>query len=136
MADSYRIHNKATAERVAELVRGLNVDSKQWTVTVKRYQKQRSLPQNALMWKWYTIIGNHLGYDKDEMHDVLREKFLPWTELELCGVKVKRLTSTSSDDFTVAMEAEYLSAIDRFAAQELGIILPHPEDEFYESLQR
>ena len=136
MAESYRIANKATAERVAELVRGLNVDGKQWTVTVKRYQKQRSLAQNALMWKWYTIIGNHLGYDKDEMHDVLREKFLPWELVEVCGVQRKKLTSTSGPSFTVAMEAEYLSAIDRFAAQELGLLLPHPEDEFYESLQR
>lgn len=128
----YRISNVHLAHRVADLVRSLNCEGKQWVVTIKRYRKQRTLPQNALMWKWYTIIGNELGYTKDEMHDVLREKFLPWEEVEICGVKKKKLTSTSDPSFTTTMEAEYLNHIDRFAAQELGILLPHPEDNSYD----
>lgn len=135
-AKDYRIFDSVSAQRVADLVRSLNTDGKQWVVTVKRHRKSRTLPQNALMWKWYTIIGNHLGCTKDEMHDILREKFLPWEEIDVSGFKFKRLTSTSAPSFTAAMEAEYLNQIDRFSAQDLGVLLPHPEDEFYESLQR
>ena len=135
MAD-YRIHTKEQAIRIADLVRALSVDGKQWVVTIKKYQKQRSLPANNLYWKWLTIIGNELGSTKDEMHDIFREKFLPWEEIEKCGVKVKILTSTSAEGFSSVMMSEYMGQIDRFAAQELAIILPHPEDDFYSELQR
>lgn len=99
---------------------------KAWRIEIDLLRKKRSLPQNSLMWDWYTAIGNEIGYTKDEMHDVLREKFLPWHEVEICGIKRKVLTSTSDPSFTTAMMAEYLDHIDRFAAQELGILLPHP----------
>ena len=135
MAD-YRIHTKEQAIRIADLVRALNVEGKQWVVTIKKYQKQRSLPANNLYWKWLTIIGNELGSTKDEMHDIFREKFLPWEEIEKCGVKVKILTSTSAETFSVAMMGEYMTQIDRFAAQDMAILLPHPEDDFYSELQR
>jgi len=114
------------------LLNQLAFDKHPWELIIKRYVKKRSLPQNSLMWDWYTIIGNEIGYEKDEVHDVLREKFLPWHEVEVCGIKRKVLTSTSSEDFTTAMMAEYLDKIDRFANQELGIRLPHPEDRYRE----
>ena len=69
MAD-YRIHTTEQANRIADLVRALSVEGKQWVVTIKKYQKQRSLPANNLYWKWLTIIGNEIGYSKDEMHDI------------------------------------------------------------------
>lgn len=120
--DKYR--NQVKANLIA-FIEALPAD-KAWCVEIDLLRKKRSLPQNSLMWDWYTVIGNEIGYTKDEMHDVLREKFLPWHEVEICGIKRKVLTSTSSDDFTTAMMAEYLDHIDRFAAQELGILLPHP----------
>jgi len=120
--DKYRDQVKAN---LIAYIQSLPVD-KAWRIEIDLLRKKRSLPQNSLMWDWYTAIGNEIGYTKDEMHDVLREKFLPWHEVEICGIKRKVLTSTSDPSFTTAMMAEYLDHIDRFAAQELGILLPHP----------
>lgn len=127
----YLVANIHMAHRVADIVRDLNCEGSQWDVEIKPHKKQRTHRQNSLMWKWYTIIGNELGYEKDEIHDVLREKFLPVQYVEIMGIQKKILTSTSSPDFTTAMEAEYLEKMDRFAAQDLGILLPHPEDDAY-----
>jgi hypothetical protein len=80
------------------------------------------------MWAWYTIIGNHLGYTKNEMHDILREEFLPVRCVEFKGREIHLLTSTSGKDWTVDKEAAYLSQVERFAASELGIILPRRDD--------
>lgn len=128
----YKIHDPLQARRIGALVAGLSPDAGPWEVIVRKWRKQRSHPQNSMYWQWLTIIGDELGYTKDEMHDTLREKFLPWTEVEVCGVRRKRLTSTSDPAFTTAMMTEYLNHIDRFAAQELGILLPHPEDAAYQ----
>jgi len=129
----YIIDTQTKAFSVASLVSSLNLEKK-WDVTIEPHVKRRTLAQNATMWKWYTILGNHLGYTKDEMHDIFREMFLPWSETEFYGVKKKKLTSTSDPSFTTTMESEYLSHIDRFAAQELGILLPHGNDDYYEAI--
>ena len=131
----YMIDNQTKAFSVASLISSLNL-AKKWDVTIEPHKAKRSLPQNSLLWDWYTIIGNDIGYTKDEVHDLLREMFLPWEEIELKGVKRKRLTSTSSDEFKTKHMAAYMEQIDRFAASELGIILPHPDDRMHPEYQR
>lgn len=131
----YMIDTQTKALSVAGLISSLNL-AKKWDVTIEPHKAKRSLPQNSLLWDWYTIIGNELGYTKDEVHDLLREMFLPWEEIELKGVKQKRLTSTSSDEFKTKHMSQYLDAIDRFAASELGIILPRSSDAAYDEWSR
>jgi hypothetical protein len=123
----YKVSNKQSAHKVSDLITALSPD-KQWSVEVKEWKPQRTPTQNATMWAWYTIIGNHLGYTKNEMHDILREEFLPVRCVEFKGREVHLLTSTSGKDWTVEKEAAYLSQIERFAATELGIILPRRDD--------
>lgn len=132
----YVISSRDQAARVGALVGALSVAGRPWQVTIEPFVKRRTLPQNALYWQWLTIIGDAIGYDKDEMHDVFREKFLPVEYREVLGVMRKVLTSTSSEDFTTAHMSEYMNHIERFAAQELGILLPHPEDEWLESVRQ
>lgn len=132
----YLVANVHMAHRVADLVRELNCDGKQWDVEIKPHKKQRTVRANNLYWQWLTIIGAEIGYTKDEMHDIFREKFLPVDHDEVIGIKRKRLTSTSAPDFSTAMMSEYMQQIDRFAAQELGILLPHPDDDAYTQWQQ
>lgn len=130
----YLISDELQARRVASLVSGLKIDGKPWQVTVARYVKKRTLPQNNLYWQWLTIIGNETGYDKAELHDAFRERFLPFEDVEVCGVMRRRLTSTSDPAFTTDRMTAYMTQIERFAATELGMILPHPEDDHYSEL--
>jgi len=123
----YKVSNLITAHKVAMLITALSPD-KQWKVEVTEWKPQRTLTQNATMWLWYRIIGQQLGYTDKEMHDILREEFLPVRCVEFKGREVHLLTSTSGKDWTVDKEAAYLSDIERFAATELGIMLPRRDD--------
>ena len=130
----YLVADELQARRVAALVSGLKIDGKPWQITVCRYVKKRTLPQNNLLWKWYEIIGNETGNDKQDLHDFFRERFLPWEEIDVLGKKKKVLTNTSDPKFTTDKMSAYMTNIERFAATELGMMLPHPEDDHYSEL--
>ena len=130
------LSNPKGVEYLLDIIRRLPLEKHAWDITIKRHVKQRSLPQNAMMWEWYTVIGNEIGYDKDEVHNIMRKKFLPWREVTIIGETVIILTSTSDPKFTTAHMTKYLNDIDRFAADELGILLPHPQDAHYEELAK
>lgn len=137
------------------ILEGLPLKPK-YEIEFRLYKLQRSVLQNKLYWKWITIIGNELGYTKEEMHELYKERLLipifirdneGFAEMvgavkAVRGRKMKeqadilkreiiRLTSTT--DCTTAQFAEYLTDIERDAAN-LSIILPHPDDLYWESL--
>lgn len=132
--EKFLIRSAADADAVADRIRHLPIGERPWQIEIKPYRKQRTLSQNALYWKWLEIIGADLGYDRDEIHDILREKFLPVSCETILGVTRRRLTSTSHPDFTTAMMSEYMAAIERFCATDLDIYLPHPDDEYHEKM--
>jgi len=101
-------------------------------LTIKPYRKSRSASQNALCWQWIAIIADELGYTKDEMHEVMAEKFLEPVIVEALGERIERRKSTTK--LKVAEFTEYLRDIEVFAASELGIVLPRPEDRYYEAM--
>jgi len=101
---------------------------KKWTVTVKPYVKKRTLPQNALYWKWLSVIAEETGNDKDILHDFFREKYLPVSYKNVLGAEVKVLTSTADKEFEVQMMINYMTKIECFASSELGIVLPTMAD--------
>ncbi|MCK5602159.1 recombination protein NinB [Candidatus Pacearchaeota archaeon] len=125
------IHNESDKNRAIKYIQALNID-KPWSVDIELYKKNRSLSQNKLYWKWITCIGDSIGYGRDELHAIMADKFLPNEIVEYGGKQIKKDKSTSrlnTKEFT-----EYLEKIDRFAAAELGIILPSPEDCYYEAM--
>jgi hypothetical protein len=111
----------------------LLVLEKPWEIEIKPYKKNRSLAQNKLMWEWFTVIGNDIGYTEKEMYYLMTDKFLP--EIEYTGLDgeiKKRRQGTSSlkvKEFTV-----FLEHVDRWAVSEMGIILPCPEDVYFEAM--
>ena len=85
---------------------------------LKKYVNSRSNSQNRY-YRWLlTIIANELGYDSNEVHEILRMRFLyvpeSSTMLPYCKSTSKLTTSEFSD---------YIEKIKNFAA-EYGIILP------------
>jgi hypothetical protein len=99
---------------------------------VKPFKKDRTAAQNRLMWEWLTVIGNDLGYTKDEMYEEMSDLYLPMIEMRrLNGEKREvRLTTSklNTNEFT-----DFLNNIDLFAAG-MGIRLPHPEDLMWEAM--
>ncbi len=125
-------------------------------VIVRPYKVNRSLLQNSLYWTWATVIANEFGMTKEDTHEDLKKRLLvpiyerddfqyremihSLRKLYQQGFKqestqlhdqVVRLTSTTNA--SVKQFAEYLIEIERDMAGK-GIVLPHPEDRYYESL--
>ena len=93
-----------------------------WSVEIKPYRKKRSLSQNAMYWaevnRIVKAIADFTGYDNDEVHDLLKKKFLTPTVIEIGGEVAERYTTTN---LTTTGMSDYMERVRAFAATELGI---------------
>jgi len=104
---------------------------KPWKVEVSEYRKNRSLEQNAYYWSavlptMQSFIEESRGdhYSCDEIHEYMRDDFLPHRVITIKGqAKVVRPSTASltTEEFSV-----YLEHVIHFAA-ESGIVIPAPE---------
>lgn len=90
---------------------------------------KRSIQQNKYLWKCFQIIGDSLGYTKDEMKALLLIELKFYNEIlnKKTGEIVKMIKPTHSlsrKDFS-----ELTESILRFA-NEYGIVILSPEDYF------
>ena len=100
-----------------------------YTITIKRANEKRSIPQNDLMWMWLTCIERETGTPKDDVYMYYCKKFLMKT-IQI-GDKLEHIYNTSSK-LNQEQMSEFLTKIQVDAATELGITLPKPEDRFFE----
>ena len=100
-----------------------------YTITIKKANEKRSIPQNDLMWMWLACIERETGTPKDDVYMYYCKKFLMKT-IQV-GDRLERIYSTSSK-LNTGQLTEFLNRIQADAAQELGITLPQPEDRFFE----
>lgn len=98
---------------------------KEWEVTIKPYKKSRTNNQNALYWKWLTIISEHTGYTQDELHEGMKRNFIGEDiGSDIFGntyIRAKSTTNLTTKEFT-----EYMDKVNIFAANE-GLVLPSPD---------
>ena len=80
---------------------------------------------------WVKIIADESGYTRDAMHDILRDKFLGYRTVKTKDKVIEVLRSTTG--LNVEDMKDYLTEIDMFAT-EFGMMLPRPEDLYYESM--
>lgn len=93
---------------------------KEWTVTITRYFKKRSLSQNAMLWGVvYPQILAFWGTDIDDkdMHYEMRVMFLPLRKSPFS----EEPRPISSTRLTTAEFAKFIEDICRFWAQEHGL---------------
>lgn len=88
-------------------------DPDNWQVLIKKRADSRSVEQNARLWSLYTSIGNYLGYDAEEMHQLLGYKFL-LIEKHIGKDKITLVRSTTK--LNVKEMNEYMEKIEAFAA--------------------
>ena len=101
-----------------------------YTITIKKAQEKRSLPQNDLMWLWFTCIEQETGTPKEDVYMYYCKKFLMKT-IQI-GDKLEHIYNTSSK-LNQEQMSEFLTKIQVDALTELGITLPKPEDRFFEN---
>jgi len=93
-----------------------------YTVEIKKVSTKRSLSQNKLYWRWLDVIGNELGYHREDVHEIYKDMFL--IRKEVMG----RTIAGSTRDCNTKTFTDYLDKIQIHAASELGINLPTLQD--------
>ena len=95
-------------------------------IIVREQKKRRSLNLNAYYWSVVVkLLSEHTGYDKDDMHEILKSMFLR-TRYKLNGVwtdGTKSTTKLSSKEMI-----EFIDNVKRFASTELSVYIPDPND--------
>lgn len=122
--------NHASRKPLNEYLDSLPQDGT-YKVEVKKNTNKRSLAQNSLYWMWLGVIGEATGYRADEMHKLMKYKFLEPTRYRVMEEDVVEYPSTTklnTREFT-----EYLNLIEMWAT-DFEISLPHPEDIYYTAM--
>lgn len=122
----FRIIQPADKRKVIDYVEKLP-EGKQYTVKIKLKRKQRSTDQNRLYWMWLKCIMDETGEHKDRLHEFFKQYFLGADEQWAFG-KYQVFVPRSTTELDTKQMSDYLERVQQFAATELGIVLPNPED--------
>ena len=106
-------------------------ENKRYTIEITQKRENRTLDQNALYWLWLTCIEQETGNSKEDIHYYCKDNFLPKKEMQIAGEVVYIPESTTKKD--TKQFSDYMNKVQVFAASELGIILPDPQDLIFES---
>ena len=124
MSDKIYIREERQRNHALDTIKALNIETV-YEVTIKPYKRNRSLEQNSLMWKWYSIIADDLGYTTEEIHEeFMRKLLIPITMQTPSGL----VEVYSTKKLKVKEMTAYLEGIER-TATEMGIALPRPYQE-------
>ncbi len=91
-------------------------------IEITLLEDSRSNKQNKLWWTWAKIIGDTLGYSKNEIHDILKAKFLTREYIQDGKTKkyIKSTATLSKSEFNKLTNDVFFWANDT-----LNINLPH-----------
>lgn len=91
---------------------------KLWVCNIIEKKSKRTIEQNSRLWKLYTALGNYIGLDADEVHELMAYKFLRYQK-EVNG-KVEEFVKSTTKLNTAEMVG-YQDAIERWGA-EIGFL--------------
>lgn len=113
-------HLRVQAEKQYRALEARIGDGEAWVMTLEPEKARRSTRANRYYWGVVlALLGEHLGYDPDDLHEVLAMKFLRMEDDPLTGVPLrKRTPKLSTQEF-----ADYVDRCIRFAAEQ-GVVIP------------
>jgi hypothetical protein len=107
-------------------------------MVISEYRKDRTLAQNRLYWKWMGEISLGHMQATGEQHapdvwaEYFKRQFLPVKFYTVRNIMIEKQPSTR--ELTTKEFSDYLERIDHFAADDLGIVLTHPQDIYAEAM--
>lgn len=115
--------SKASSKEIAADL--INFEGKKVEITLSKAGSKRSLMQNALYWVYVTILASEIGYTKNEMHEIIKFKFLKREKVnEKTGEVMQYLDSTTK--LTKSDFADFIADLQRWAVESLNVLLPEP----------
>lgn len=109
-------------------------DTWELEITVARKRATRSIPQNRYYWGVVVeLISEQTGYTPDEVHDVLKQMFIPKRLAVSDGngeIRGEFVIGGSTRTMNKNEFGEYVESIKRWASQTLDLVIPDPDQEF------
>lgn len=102
-----------------------------YAISIKPFgeKEARSNSQNAYYWGVIVnILSDETGYTSDEIHELLKFKFLK-SNISIKGKEY--ITTKSTTELTTIAAEEFFSNIRQWASIELGIYIPLPNEVEY-----
>lgn len=123
-------------DRVADFYRSLSVfDGQEVEVEIRKRKKNRSQNQNRFYWGVFLPAVKSalidIGYwmaNEEQVHDLLKLKFLKTTSINENTGEVMEILGTTTDMSTTDFEM-YLTQVRVWAAEYLGATLPVPNEQ-------
>lgn len=134
---TFKLEKVEDIAKVGQYLRSL-VYKKPWYVTIDNNEETRSLKQNKLLMFWMNYISKsrletHGEYLHPEgLKEWFKELFLGQTACMLDERVVVYTRSTS--DLKVKEFSEFLNQIEIYAVIKLSIVLPRPDDYYWEAM--
>ena len=101
------------------------LEGNRFQLEIHREKHARTLSQNAYYWGVIIeLLGQHFGYEPDEMHEALKFKFLRKHE------DSDLVTVGSTAKLDTVQFSEYIEKIMEWASKEYGIYIPVPGEYF------
>lgn len=99
-----------------------------WLVQAEPYRKKRSIDQNSFLHGVpLKLIHQHTGTDIEDIKDYLLGECFGWLEYEVFDNRRRKPAKRSSELNTVEF-GSFLDFIERWASEELGMIIPKPNE--------
>jgi hypothetical protein len=102
------------------------------SLKVTQWTQKRSTSQNSLYWLWIDQLEKHVGHTKDDLHDLVKYKFLGSEEVTVGSETMVRLRSTTKLD-KHAMYS-FMSQVEAWALS-LDLYLLIPADNDYAKMR-
>ena len=97
-------------------------------IIIHRKRKHRSVQQNRYYWLVASMLSDHTGFTKDEIHAILKSKFLRTEKVNQDSGAVYDYVKSTTELSTMEYE-EYLDSVRQFAAQEFDFQIPMPNEQ-------
>lgn len=94
-------------------------------VSVERVKTRRNLEQNSLVHAYFGLIARHTGHSPEEIKVILKREFLPVVKETKLGAIHK-----GTAELSIGEMAEFITQIQAWAIQMLGLILPSTPEEW------
>lgn len=105
-------------------------------VECEPWRASRSNDQNAMLWAMYAPLADHMGYDRDDVHEWMCGRMWGWKDIKvpktprnpdgLASVPVRTTTRNEDGKRDVIDKAEFsrfVEMVERIAAQ-AGVFIP------------
>lgn len=100
-----------------KIISSLSLDEL-YAVTIEPYQPKRSSQANKRYWALLELYADKTGYESEELHEMLKAKFLAPKQIEVGGDTAMIRPSTAK--LNKAEFAEYSDKVERWGIQTLG----------------